>query len=88
MADPEISRDFFLAEKLTRVAPDIQLRKVMPAKAGKLYQLSYDERMGKWSQVSVIEAVRDPWLPIVYFGIFLLLAGAMYLFWIGQDIKE
>ena len=54
----------------------------------KLYQLSYDERMGKWSMVSVIEAVRDPWLPIVYFGIFLLLAGALYLFWIGRDIKE
>jgi len=54
----------------------------------KLYQLSYDEQMGKWSNVSVIEAVKDPWLPAVYTGFFLLLAGALYLFWIGREIKE
>jgi hypothetical protein len=54
----------------------------------KLYQQSYDEKMGKWSRVSVIEAVRDPWLPVVYAGIFMLLAGAAYLFWTGSTIKE
>ncbi len=54
----------------------------------KLYQLSYDERMGKWSKISVIEAVRDPWLPVVYAGIFLLFGGAAYLFWTGRAIKE
>ena len=54
----------------------------------KLYQQSYDESMGKWSRLSVINAVKDPWLPVVYLGIFLLLAGAAYLFWIGREIKE
>ncbi len=66
----------------------LEVNKPFKYKGWKLYQLSYDERMGKWSMVSVIEAVRDPWLPVVYFGIFLLLGGALYLFWIGREIKE
>jgi hypothetical protein len=54
----------------------------------KIYQLSYDTEMGKYSKRSVIEAVRDPWLPIVYIGIFMLLGGAVYLFWLGRPLKE
>lgn len=42
-----------------------------------LNQLSYDETAGKASRWSVLEAVRDPWLPVVYFGIFLLALGAV-----------
>ena len=66
----------------------VEVNKPYKHKGWKLYQLSYDERMGKWSQLSVIQAVRDPWLPIVYTGIFMLLAGAAYLFWTGSNIKE
>jgi hypothetical protein len=54
----------------------------------KLYQLSYDTELGKYSKRSVIEAVKDPWLPVVYVGIFMLLAGAVYLFWSGRPVKE
>lgn len=50
----------------------------------KLYQTGYNEQMGKWSNYSVIEAGKDPWLPAVYTGIFLLIAGALYLFWLGS----
>ncbi len=46
----------------------------------KIYQYSYNERMGKWSDYSVFELVRDPWLPAVYTGIFLILAGAVGIF--------
>jgi hypothetical protein len=53
-----------------------------------IYQTGFDESMGKWSTLSVVEAVNDPWLPIVYFGIALLFSGALYLFWIGKDKKE
>ena len=42
----------------------------------KIYQLSYNEEMGKWSTLSVFEFVRDPWLPVVYIGILLLALGA------------
>ena len=66
----------------------LEVNKPFSYKGWKLYQLSYDEKMGKWSKLSVIEAVRDPWLPLVYTGIILLLAGAAYLFWIGREIKE
>jgi hypothetical protein len=53
-----------------------------------LYQLSYDENYGKWSAISVIEAVKDPWLPAVYLGIFMMLAGSVYLFWKGNEIRK
>lgn len=53
-----------------------------------LYQLSYDERLGKWSRLSVIEAIRDPWLPVIYIGIFMVIAGAVYLFTIGKKPEE
>ena len=66
----------------------VEVNKPYKHRSWKLYQLSYDERMGKWSQLSVIEAVRDPWLPLVYTGIFMLLAGAAYIFWTGRNIKE
>jgi hypothetical protein len=87
--EPEkYSSDIVIKDGVEEIPLTLEVNKPYKHRGWKLYQLSYDERMGKWSMVSVIEAVRDPWLPIVYFGIFLLLAGAMYLFWIGQDIKE
>jgi hypothetical protein len=54
----------------------------------KLYQLSYDTELGKYSKRSVIEAVKDPWLPVVYAGILMLLGGAVYLFWLGRPVKD
>ena len=89
MPEPEkFSSDIVIKDGVDELPLTLEVNKPYKHRGWKLYQLSYDERMGKWSQVSVIEAVRDPWLPIVYFGIFLLLAGALYLFWIGRDIKE
>lgn len=91
MTNPEpekFSSDIVIRGGVEALPLTLEVNKPFKYMGWKLYQLSYDERMGKWSQVSVIEAVRDPWLPIVYVGIFLLLAGALYLFWIGQDIKE
>jgi hypothetical protein len=49
-----------------------------------LYQLSYDQSKGKWSTLSVLEAVRDPWMPLVYTGLFMLMGGAIILFWTGR----
>jgi len=45
----------------------------------KLYQVSYDQTKGKWSEYSVIEAVRDPWLPVVYTGIGMMILGALMM---------
>lgn len=46
----------------------------------KIYQLSYDRAKGRWSDISVFELVRDPWLPYVYIGIWMLITGALCLF--------
>ncbi len=48
-----------------------------------IYQYSYDDSMGKYSKVSVFELVYDPWLKIVYTGIFMILAGSLFLFIVG-----
>lgn len=53
----------------------------------KIYQVSYDEKMGRWSNMSVFELVKDPWLPYVYFGIILMLLGALGLFLLAKEDK-
>ncbi|MFV0472268.1 MAG: cytochrome c biogenesis protein ResB [Paludibacteraceae bacterium] len=53
-----------------------------------VYQLSYDESKGKYSEISVFELVRDPWLKVVYTGIFMLLAGALFLFIVGPKKRK
>jgi len=65
----------------------LEVNKPHSEKGWKLYQMSYDETMGKDSQVSIIEAVHDPWLPIVYTGVFCLIAGSLYLFWKGGEVR-
>jgi len=54
----------------------------------RIYQLSYDERMGRWSELSVVELISDPWLPVVYVGIFLLLAGGIALLFEVKTKKQ
>lgn len=55
----------------------IQVNHPIKAKDWKIYQVSYDEKLGRWSNVSVVELILDPWLPLVYAGIFILLAGSV-----------
>ena len=49
----------------------------------KIYQYGYDTQMGAQSQISILELVKDPWLPLVYTGIYMMLAGAVCMFVIG-----
>ncbi|MBU1014243.1 MAG: cytochrome c biogenesis protein ResB [Bacteroidetes bacterium] len=51
----------------------------------KIYQVGYDEKMGKWSKMSAIQLIRDPWLPAVYTSIFMILAGSLYLALTGRS---
>ena len=64
-------------EKLTDT---ILVNKPLEVEGWKVYQVSYDENLGRWSDTSVFELVRDPWLPVVYTGIILMLVGAVLLF--------
>ncbi len=58
----------------------IAVNKPMRVEGWKIYQLSYDETKGRWSDVSVFELVRDPWLPYVYIGIWMMITGAVWMF--------
>lgn len=72
----------------TREKAKIEVNKPYSFKGWKIYQISYDEEKGRWSELSVLEFVRDPWIPIVYIGIFMVLVGSIYLFWIGKKEKQ
>ncbi len=61
----------------------LEVNKPVSVKGWKLYQMGYDEKSGKWSELSLVEGVRDPWLPAVYVGFFMILAGNTLFFWKG-----
>ena len=52
-----------------------------------IYQYSYDSNAGKMSAYSSMELVYDPWLPPVYLGCILLMAGSVLFIWQGKGRK-
>lgn len=58
----------------------IEVNRPLKVDGWKIYQVSYDEEKGRWSDVSIFELVRDPWLPVVYVGIVMMMLGAIGLF--------
>lgn len=50
----------------------------------KVYQSGYDSQKGKYSTLSILELVYDPWLEVVYTGIFMLIFGSLYLMLYGK----
>lgn len=54
----------------------------------KIYQVGYNEKMGRWSVTSVLELVRDPWLWLVYTGFFMLIAGSIFLIFTGESFSK
>ena len=66
----------------------VDVNKPCEADGWKIYQYGYDTQMGALSQMSVLELVSDPWLPLVYAGIYMMLAGAVSMFVIGGRRKQ
>ena len=66
------------------IVATVEVNKPVTIDGWRIYQLSYDESMGRWSETSTFELVKDPWLPAVYVGIYLLLAGAVLTFIFSQ----
>lgn len=58
----------------------ILVNKPLNVNGWKIYQYGYDNSMGVHTRYSEFQLVRDPWLPWVYLGIFMMLAGALTLF--------
>lgn len=61
----------------------IEVNKPLSVEDWTIYQYSYDDTKGKYSDTSVFELVRDPWLKVVYTGIIMLMAGALFIFIAG-----
>ena len=66
----------------------LEVNKPVSIEGWTLYQMGYDEKSGKWSELSLVEGVRDPWLPVVYVGFFMILAGNTLFFWKGIRKKQ
>ena len=62
----------------------IDVNKPAEVDGWKIYQYGYDTAAGAQSQISIFEFVRDPWLPLVYIGIGMMLAGALCMFILSQ----
>lgn len=60
----------------------IEVNKPYNYKGYKIYQQGFD--MVDNSEVSILEIVKDPWLPVVYTGFIMLLIGSTMLFWLGK----
>lgn len=66
------------------ITTTIEVNRPFKIEGWTIYQLDYNKEMGRWSNLSVLELVHDPWLPVVYFGIFLMMGGAAFLFIFGK----
>jgi len=76
---------------LTKSGKNIQatvdVNKPIEVDGWKIYQYGYDTQMGARSQTSILELVSDPWLPLVYTGIYMMLGGAVCMFIFGGRRK-
>jgi hypothetical protein len=68
----------------------LEVNKPLHVEGYDIYQSSYGiYQKGMMHRYhSILEVIHDPWLPAVYTGFYILLAGALYLFWIGLDPKK
>lgn len=68
-----------LKSKETTIQVPVEVNQPADFKGYSLYQYGYDQTRGADSEYSILLVVRDPWLNLVYIGIFMLLAGAIGL---------
>ena len=66
----------------------VEVNKPVEVDGWKIYQYGYDTQMGAMSEYSRLELVSDPWLPLVYTGIYMMLAGAVCMFILGGRRKS
>ncbi len=89
MTVPEPKR---FSSDVTFITPDgkkrdevLEVNKPVTVNGWKIYQLNYNDKMGSYSDKSILEVVRDPWQSYVYLGIFMMMIGAVYMFWKGRE---
>ena len=81
-------------EVVTRTGKDflatVDVNHPVEVNGWKIYQYGYDTKAGADSRISIFELVRDPWLPYVYAGIFMMLSGALFMLFTNgrKEVKE
>ena len=70
------------------VLATVEVNKPVEVDGWKIYQYGYDTQMGAMSNTSILELVSDPWLPLVYAGIYMMLGGAVCMFIMGGRRKH
>ena len=63
----------------SKTVATVEVNKPVEVDGWKIYQYGYDTQMGAMSQISILELISDPWLPLVYTGIYMMLAGALLM---------
>ena len=66
----------------------IEVNKPLKIDGWKMYQYGYDEEAGVEGKMSILQMVKDPWLPLVYIGIFIMIAGAFLMMIVGLRRDE
>ncbi len=83
MSVPSASRFRTIAHLMSKSGIDreveIEVNRPITVDGWKIYQHSYDSRFGRWSKTSTLELIRDPWLPAVYIGFFMIIAGSLLM---------
>lgn len=54
----------------------------------KIYLSGYDVRAGEDTRYCILQVVHQPWAPLIFFGIILMLGGFVYLFITGFRAKK
>ena len=66
----------------------IEVNKPLKFDGWKMYQYGYDEEAGVDGDMSVLQLVKDPWLPLVFGGIFMMIAGAFLMMFTGLKRED
>lgn len=66
----------------------IDVNKPVEVEGWKIYQYGYDTDKGPYSKMSIFELVTDPWMPWVYAGIYMMMAGALGMMFFGSKRKN
>ena len=77
-----------LTKTKKNIQTTVEVNQPVEVDGWKIYQYGYDTQMGAMSNISILELVSDPWLPLVYTGIYMMLGGALCMFILGGRRKR
>ena len=73
------SEMLILTKSGKNIETTVDVNKPYEVDGWKIYQYGYDTQMGAQSQISILELLSDLWLPWVYTGFYMMLAGAVVM---------